>query len=62
MIEYGHRTIEEMSRLIKGKMIVRCVIDNEGMDNKLVFYFSDGTSLRIVYDWIYEWEVTRENV
>lgn len=44
----------EISEHISGKTIAS-VVDDDGMDDWLVFKFTDGTSLHIRYDWIYEW-------
>lgn len=42
---------------VAGKAVKDVIIDNEGMDDYLVFNFTDGTSLRIRYDYIYEWSL-----
>ena len=42
---------------VAGKTVKDVVIDNERMDDYLVFNFTDGTSLRIRYDYIYEWSL-----
>lgn len=34
------------------------VEDKEGMDNYLIFHFTDGSTLRIRYDWLYDFEFT----
>ncbi len=44
---------EEITEAIKGKTVVKCEVSHWS----LIFRFSDGTSLCIEYDWIYEWEL-----
>jgi len=42
---------------VAGKIVKDIIVDNERMDDYLVFNFTDGTSLRIRYDYIYEWSL-----
>jgi len=41
---------------IARKRIKQVVQDDSGMDSVLIFVFADNSSLRLRYDWIYEWE------
>lgn len=47
----------EITAAIQGKTILRCEAPDRHGDDFLVFHFTDGTSLHIRYDYIYEWEV-----
>jgi len=46
----------EMDRLVKGKVIKEICLDR-GYDDYFVIKFTDGSKLRMRYDWIYEWEL-----
>lgn len=56
MTRFSRGTVGELSDAVKGKTVesVRIV---DGQYDFLVFRFSDGTELRVMYDWIEEWEV-----
>lgn len=57
MPDYNSNSIDELSTAIQDKSIKGVSVDDSGMDSVLVFHFTDGSSLRIRYDWIYEWEI-----
>lgn len=46
-----------MTTALEGKTLTRCYVDDSGMNNNLIFEFTDGTKLFIEYDWLYNWEV-----
>ena len=47
---------EEITSVIEGKTVIKFENDSEGMDDFIIFYFSDNSTLRIRYDWLYEWQ------
>ncbi len=55
--EFEPYDLEEFESSAIGKTITDISVDDSGLNNKLVFNFTDGTSLRIEYDWLYTWEV-----
>ena len=44
---------DEITKSISGKVVVRCEVNY----SDLIFRFTDGSALRIEYDWIYGWEL-----
>ena len=42
---------------MKGKTVASVDIDDAGMEEFLLFHFTDGSVLRIRYDYLYEWEL-----
>ena len=60
-INYHESTMILMTKKTKGKTIKgRYDLDING-DDYFAIGFTDGTQLRIRYDWIYEWEVIESN-
>ena len=57
MQDFGRSSGEPITKEIVGKIVVKCEVVDEGLDNILQFTFVDGSVLRIRYDWIYEWEI-----
>jgi len=57
MEKFGWGSGEPITKEIAGKVVDKCEVIDEGQDNILQFTFKDGSTLRIRYDWIYEWEV-----
>jgi len=64
--DFLHDTFgEEITPMIKGKTITRCVVyssDDGFNDHFLAFHFDDGMSLRFRYDWIYDWYLFPKSV
>ena len=56
MKDFTPESASEIAEAIKDKTIIGCET-SYGMDDLLIFYFSDATILRFRFDWIYEWEV-----
>ena len=50
---------KDLTAAVSGKTIDR-VEDEDGIDSWLEIHFTDGTALRIRYDWIYEWELSND--
>lgn len=50
---------QEITKLIQGKTIVAVETEEPDSDYYLLFRFTDGTTLCIRYDYIYEWEVEK---
>lgn len=50
---------EEITKAIQGKTIAAVETEDPRSDYYLLFRFTDGTTLRIRYDWIYEWAVEK---
>lgn len=57
MIDWNPTSVEKLSEIVSGKTIAS-IIDEQEYDDFIVIAFTDGTVLRIRYDWVYEWEVT----
>jgi hypothetical protein len=53
--DFSYSSGPEIEDAIKGKTVDGFEVPDEGMDDWLVFKFTDGTELWIRYDWIYEW-------
>ena len=60
-IDYGPKTMILMTEKTKGKTIKGCYDLDINGDDYFAIGFTDGTQLRIRYDWIYEWEVIESN-
>ena len=58
MKKFNVNNIDEMTSLVKGKKIDSVSIEDDRMDDFLVFTFMDKTQLRIKYDYIYECVIT----
>ena len=43
---------------LRGKVIKSCHIDDNHMNNVIIFDFTDGTGFSLEYDWMYEWKYT----
>lgn len=56
MKDFHSQSGAEITEAISGKAIVKVEID-DGMYDFLIFHFTDGSALRIRYDWLYEWEL-----
>ncbi len=54
---YDETVNNNMSKAISGKTVASCKIEDDRADQYFIFEFTDGTKLRILYDYIYEWEV-----
>ena len=51
----------ELTEATTGKTIEKVIDDDgNGMDDWIQFVFTDGSVLRIRYDWIYEWELEQK--
>ncbi len=59
MVDFGHNTNNQLNAAIAGKTVERFDIDDDRMDSFIVLSFTDGTRLRIRYDYIYEWRLER---
>ena len=57
MEEFTYDSGEEITKLIVGKTVDCIETPNVGPDGHLTIKFTDETSLRIKYDWLYEWEL-----
>ena len=55
MKDFTPESAAEIAEAIRGKTVIECET-SYGMDDLLIFYFSDATVLRFRFDWIYEWE------
>ena len=55
-IDFNPNDISELNRLIIGKRIASIQSDRDGMNDRLVFQFTDGSSFELEYDYIYEFE------
>ena len=51
-----------LAELLKGKTIKNILQYSRFQDDFLTFVFTDGTSLEIRYDWLYEWELINYDV
>ena len=62
--ETGDESYEELGlrilKDIKGKTVESLAFKEESADDFLVIEFTDGTTIKIRYDWIYDIEVTKE--
>lgn len=58
MKDFSKNEMEEMTKIVAGKTIESARVDDEYVDEFLVFMFTDGTELKIRYDWIYEYDLT----
>lgn len=55
--ELNFTTVHSMSKKINGRTIKSVDFESESIDNFLVFEFTDGTSLWINYDYLYDYEL-----
>ena len=56
-IDFNPNDVTEMNDLVSGKTIASILSDREGMNDRLIFVFTDGSSMEIEYDYIYEYGV-----
>lgn len=57
-MEYlNSKNVLQLSNRTKGLTIDSVSIDDSGPNDFLVMSFTDGSKLRMQYDWIYGWEV-----
>ena len=47
LTEFNPNDVSELSKAVSGKTIAHVESDNSGMDDYLIFHFTDGTSLYI---------------
>ncbi len=57
MKDFDLKSGTPITKEIAGKVVFSCQVIDEGQDNILQFTFTDGSVLRLRYDWIYEWEI-----
>ena len=57
--DFSETSDREITEAIRGKVIDHYA-DEGRMDSFIVLYFTDGTSLRIRYDYIYSWNLTEK--
>ena len=63
MPEFTFKSGGELTGVVTGKTIDRVETPEDNyIDDYLIFYFRDGTSLHIKYDYLYEWELKRGEV
>ena len=55
--DFNPNDVTELARLISGKVIAEVLSDREGMNDRLVFVFADGSMLELEYDYIYAYEM-----
>ena len=55
----GENEIAEYA-FLRGKTIQSCHIDDNQMNNIIIFDFTDGSSFSLEYDWLYEWKFIDE--
>jgi hypothetical protein len=58
-VEFTSDSLWVMAAQIKGKTIKTMGMEESRMDNFLVFKFTDGSILRLRFDYLYDWEVTK---
>jgi len=58
MPDFMSDNLNDLNARLKGKTISMISLDDTGINNKLIFNFSDGQNLFIEYDWIYEYEIS----
>ena len=54
--EFGQDEIGALSNLVKGR-IIQSIELCYGMNDKIVFHFTSGSSLEVEYDYLYGWKV-----
>lgn len=52
---YPEKSGAKITEAIHGKTVERVDVDSVRMDDFLLFRFTDGTTLRIQYDYLYAW-------
>ena len=57
MNKFTKSELPALSIALSGKIIMGLEIDDSHMDKSLIFKFTDGTELKLTYDWIYGYEV-----
>lgn len=63
MKEFHYECDQHMTKALKGRTIASIEIPDDQMDDLLIFNFTDGTTLKLHYDYIYSWELfEREDV
>lgn len=55
-IDFNPNDISKLNELISGKTISSILSDREGMNDRLIFNFTDGSYFEIEYDYIYTFE------
>jgi len=60
MLDFTYSSSEEITSAIAGKIVVRCTISTDTDD--LCFEFTDGTTLILRYDRIYEWDLKAQMI
>lgn len=58
-IDFNENDVTPLSEAIAGKT-VKSVRSDQGREDYLIFDFTDGTSLRIRYDYIYDYKITKD--
>ena len=56
-IDFNPNDITELNDLVSGKTIASVSSDRAGMNDHLIFEFTDGSVLEIEYDYIYEYDL-----
>jgi hypothetical protein len=60
IVDFTYTTAVEMDEAIKGKTIKHMEII-DGRQEFLIFHFTDGSSIKIRYDYIYNWEFIKKD-
>jgi len=55
--DFNPNDITELSELIRGKTISSVSSDREGMNDRLIFNFTDGSMLELEYEYIYQFDI-----
>jgi hypothetical protein len=55
-IDFNQNDISKLNGFISGKTIVSILSDRDGMNDRLVFQFTDGSYFELEYDYIYSYE------
>ena len=53
---FNAESVFVLGELVKGKIIQSMHLE-EGMNDYLVLTFTDGEQVKILYDYIYEWDI-----
>ena len=57
LTDFNPNDVTELDALITGKTVASVLSNRDGMNDRLVFVFTDGSTLELEYDYIYGYEI-----
>ena len=56
-IDFNPNNVTELNDLISGKTIASILTDRDGINDRLIFVFTDGSMLELEYEYIYQFDI-----